>query len=392
MSKNYSHPDGGYGFDGAGFAIDKASQLGNFLGQHLKNQATQHFATGEQKAAAKKAQELDRSGMNGNTLRGIQAGTEALTMMGAKPEFVEFVERGRRARYDERMKRTQGDILERAGITTSDSSGFTPMVSPAKRARESEAQRMAQQYGGNEMRLALMDKAPIDQRLVDYYGAQARGAQSLSGEMAKYFTESGRFENEAQANQFIQQHAGVAFREYTKANPQAVIGEGQKAAFSLIEPEAIQDTMDQGGLSREDAIRQIQQGTAALMGEPQGTDRLQSNEAEMDGTIDLEGGTRNREQNQANAFGPLREASTNQAIKTDEGVGVQGMQPQSAAIAAENLGQLSASPFYSANKEEINRLGINAAVDPGLMDSLVSQRLRQQLASIKGNKGFSYDA
>lgn len=392
MSKNYSHPDGGYGFDGAGFVMDKASQLGNFLGQHLKNQATQHFATGEQKAAAKKAQELDRSGMNGNTLRGIQAGTEALTMMGAKPEFVEFVERGRRARYDERMKRTQGDILERAGITPSEPSGFTPQVTPAERARESEVQRMAQQYGGNEMRLALMDKAPIDQRLVDYYGAQARGAQSLSGEMAKYFTESGRFENEAQANQFIQQHAGVAFREYTKANPQAVIGEGQKAAFSLIEPEAIQDAMDQGGLSREDAIRQIQQGTAALMGEPQGTDRLQSNEAEMDGTIDLEGGTRNREQNQANAFGPLREASTNQAIKTDEGVGVQGMQPQSAAIAAENLGQLSASPFYSANKEEINRLGINAAVDPGLMDSLVSQRLRQQLASIKGNKGFSYDA
>ena len=275
---------------------------------------------------------------------------------------------------------------------------YTPLqrpveqVTPAERARESEVQRMAQQYGGNEMRLALMDKAPTDQRLVDYYGAQARGAQSLSGQMAKYFTESGRFENEAQANQFIQQHAGVAFREYTKANPQAVIGEGQKAAFSPIEPEAIQDTMDQGGLSREDAIRQIQQGTAALMGEPQGTDRLQSNEAEMDGTIDLEGGTRNREQNQANAFGPLREASTNQAIKTDEGVGVQGMQPQSAAIAAENLGQLSASPFYSANKEEINRLGINAAVDPGLMDSLVSQRLRQQLASIKGNKGFSYDA
>ena len=100
MAKKYSHPDGGYGFDGAGFAMDKASQLGNFLGQHLKNQANQHFATGEQKAAAKKAQELDRSGMNGNTLRGIQAGTEALTMMGAKPEFVEFVERGRRARYD----------------------------------------------------------------------------------------------------------------------------------------------------------------------------------------------------------------------------------------------------------------------------------------------------
>ncbi len=284
---------------------------------------------------------------------------------------------------------------QRAGMEANEfrpGAGFTPMVTPAEQARESEVQRMAQQYGGNEMRLALMDKAPIDQRLVDYYGAQARGAQSLSGQMAKYFTESGRFENEAQANQFIQQHAGVAFREYTKANPQAVIGEGQKAAFSSIEPEAIQDTMDQGGLSREDAIRQIQQGTAALMGEAEGTDRLQSNEAQMDGTIDLEGGTRNREQNQANAFSPLREAGVNQAIKTDEGVGVQGMQPQSAAIAAENLGQLSASPFFTANKEEMSRLGINAAVDPGLLDSVATQRLLKQLASIKGNKGFSYDA
>ncbi len=88
------------------------------------------------------------------------------------------------------------------------------------------------------------------------------------------------------------------------------------------------------------------------MGEPPGTGRLQSNEAQMDGTIDLEGGTRNREQNQANAFGPLREASTNQAIKTDEGVGVQGMQPQSAAIAAENLGQLSASPFIQQTRKK----------------------------------------
>lgn len=291
-------------------------------------------------------------------------------------------------RKEQQLKR----MMDRLGVPYTPLQQPIEQVTPAERARESEAQRMAQQYGGNEMRLALMDRAPTDQRLVDYYGAQARGAQSLSGEMAKYFTETGRFENEAQANQFITQHAGVAFREYIKANPQAVIGEGQKAAFSAIAPEAIQDTMDQGGLAREDAIRQIQQGTAALMGEAQGTDRLQSNEAQMDGTIDLEGGTRNRELNQANAFVPLREASNNQALKTDEGVGVQGMQPQSAAIAAENMGQLSASPFYSANKEEFNRLGITSAVDPGLLDSLATQRLRQQLASIKGNKGFSYDA
>ena len=43
MAKKYSHPDGGYGFDGAGFAMDKASQLGNFLGQHLKHLYSQYF-------------------------------------------------------------------------------------------------------------------------------------------------------------------------------------------------------------------------------------------------------------------------------------------------------------------------------------------------------------
>ena len=134
--------------------------------------------------------------------------------------------------------------------------GFTPMVTPAERARESEAQRMAQQYGGNEMRLALMNKAPTDQRLVDYYGAQARGAQSLSSQMGEYFAGTERFGGDrGLADQFVQQHAGVAFREYIKANPPAVVGEGQKAAFASIEPEAIQDTMDQGGMSREDAIR-----------------------------------------------------------------------------------------------------------------------------------------
>ena len=38
-----------------------------------------------------------------------------------------------------------------------------PLVTPAERARDSEVQRMAQQYGGNDMRLALMEKAPGDQ-------------------------------------------------------------------------------------------------------------------------------------------------------------------------------------------------------------------------------------
>ena len=338
------------------------------------------FQTAEQRRNAEQLAQADAPTNQSATLRG-QQNTSPLGMTGSQMPT------------DPANKKIQQGIFDKAFANYRANRGTTatgtePLVTPAERARESEAQRMAQQYGGNEMRLALMDKAPTDQRLVDYYGAQARGAQSLSSQMGEYFAGTERFGgNRGLADQFVQQHAGVAFREYIKANPQAVVGDGQKAAFSSIEPEAIQDTMDQGGLSREDAIRQIQQGTAALSNEP-----LQQVEAPMDGTIDVDRGMRDRESNQANAFGPLREASSNQAMKTDEGAGVPGMQPASAAIPAEDLGRLAASPFYSANKEEINKLGINAAVDPGLMDSLVSQRLRQQLASIKGNKGFSYDA
>ena len=358
------------------------------------------FQTAEQRRNAQQVAQADASGMQDSSLRG-QQDTAPLSMFGIGGQ--PLTNKGGRAENplmptDPASKRVQQGIFDKAfenyrsGRGTTDS-GTEALVSPAERARQSEMTRMAQQYGGNEMRLALMDKAPIDQRLVDYYGAQARGAQALGDQMGEYFANTERFGGDrALADQFVQQHAGVAFREYIKANPQAVVGEGQKAAFSSIEPEAIQDTMDQGGMSREAAIRQIQQGTAALTGVAEGSDRLQGAEAQMDGTIDVDRGMRDRESNQANAFDPLRQASVNQAMKTDEGVGVVGMQPASAAIPAEDMGRLASSPFYAGNKEEINKLGINSSVDPGLLDSLVSQRLRQQLASIKGNKGFSYDA
>tara|TARA_B100000085_G_scaffold271092_1_gene284195 strand:+ start:22 stop:780 length:759 start_codon:yes stop_codon:yes gene_type:complete len=237
MAKKYSHPDGGYGFDGAGFAMDKASQLGNFLGQHLRNQATQHFATGEQKAAAKKQQELDRSGMNGNTLRGIQAGTEALTMMGAKPEFIEFVERGRRARYDARMQRTQSDILQRAGITPPE-----PMVTPRERAEDSRLQEMAQQYGGYDMGLAIRDKAPgnTPEELVKYYQAQ-RGAgedPTLKQKMVQHFATQPGFTDhqlggDRAASMFVEQNPDIAFREFNRNVPLEVIGDGSDAQIRV---------------------------------------------------------------------------------------------------------------------------------------------------------------
>ena len=353
------------------------------------------FQTAEQRRNAEQIAQADASGMQDSSLRG-QQDTAPLSMLGIGGQ--PLTNKPGRAEKpimptDPASKRIQQGIFDKAFENYRSGQGTEPLVTPAERARKSEMTRMAQQYGGNEMRLALMDKAPTDQRLVDYYGAQARGAQALGDQMSEYFANTERFGGDrALADQFVQQHAGVAFREYIKANPQAVVGEGQKAAFSSIEPEAIQDTMDQGGLSREAAIRQIQQGTAVLTGEAEGTDRLQAAEAQMNGTIDVDRGMRDRESNQANAFDPLRQASVNQAMKTDEGVGVVGMQPTSAAIPAEDMGRLASSPFYAGNQEEINKLGINSSVDPGLLDSLVTQRLRQQLASIKGNKGFSYDA
>ena len=364
MAKKYSHPDGGYGFDGAGFAMDKASQLGNFLGQHLKNQANQHFATGEQKAAAKKAQELDRSGMNGNTLRGIQAGTEALTMMGAKPEFVEFVERGRRARYDERMKRTQGEILERAGITPPESSGFTPMVTPAERARESEAQRMAQQYGGNEMRLAIMDKAPgnTPEDLVKYYQAQRSAGEdsTLKQKMVQHFATQPGFTDvqgmdpEQAASDFVSQNPDIAFREFNKNVPLEVIGDGR------------------------DAQIRVQGNEGAVQGEAAGIDM----------NVDMNKAAVQQEVNQKVAFEPLNQAVAAQFAKTDTGTGVSGMQPGSVAVPAEYQGQLKSNLDWKANKEVANlglSLGAFDTSDPAF------EFVRKAVESMKGNKGFSYD-
>mgnify|MGYP001174738807 FL=1 len=363
MAKKYSHPDGGYGFDGAGFAMDKASQLSNFLGQHLKNQANQHFATGEQRAAAKKQQELDRSGMNGNTLRGIQAGTEALTMMGAKPEFVEFVERGRRARYDERMKRTQGDILERAGITPSEPSGFTPMVTPAERARESEAQRMAQQYGGNEMGLAIRKKAPGEtpEDLVAYYQAQ-RGAgedPTLKQKMVQHFATQPGFTDhqlggEKAASMFVDQNPDIAFREFNKNVPLEVIGDESNAQI------------------------RVKGNEGAVQGEAAGIDM----------NVDMNKAAVQQEVNQKVAFEPLNQAVAAQFAKTDTGTGVSGMQPGSVAVPAEFQGQLKSNLDWKANKEVANlglTLGTFDTSDPAF------DFVRKAVESMKGNKGFSYD-
>jgi len=358
MAKKYSHPDGGYGFDGAGFAMDKASQLGNFLGQHLKNQANQHFATGEQRAAAKKAQELDRSGMNGNTLRGIQAGTEALTMLGAKPEFIQFVERGRRARYDARMQRTQSDILQRAGITPPE-----PMVTPRERAEDSRLQEMAQQYGGYDMGLAIRDKAPgkTPEDLVKYYQAQ-RGAgedPTLKQKMVQHFATQPGFTDhqlggEKAASMFVDQNPDIAFREFNKNVPLEVIGDGS------------------------DAQIRVQGNEGAVQGEAAGIDM----------GVDMNKAAVQREINEKVAFEPLNQALAAQAAKTDTGTGVSGMQPGSVAVPAEFQGQLASNLDWKANKEVANlglTLGTFDTSDPAF------DFVRKAVESMKGNKGFSYD-
>lgn len=268
--------------------------------------------------------------------------------------------------------------------------GFTQMVTPAERARESEVQRMAQQYGGNEMRLALMDQAPTDQRLVDYYGAQARSAQALSDQMGEYFADTPRFKgNRALADKFVLQHAGVAFREYIKENPQAVVGEGQKAAFSPIQPDAIQDTMDDYGLSREQAIQQIQQGgpQETEVAEPEGG-RIRNiiDPSGIDPSVNFDQPRTNREMTQQLAYKgavPYDMAHVAQTMKTE----VPNNAGQPTSINAEKPA-MAASPFTKANKQVFDLLGIESTYGEDMLGEDQTKRLMQRLDSIKRSGSF----
>ena len=271
--------------------------------------------------------------------------------------------------------------------------GFTQMVTPPERARESEVQRMAQQYGGNEMRLALMDQAPTDQRLVDYYGAQARSGQALGDQMGEYFANTKRFGGDrALADKFVQQHAGVAFREYIKENPQAVVGDGQKAAFSAIQPDAIQDTMDDYGLSRKQAIQQIQQGgpQETEVAEPEGG-RIRNiiDPSGIDPSVNFDQPRTNREMTQQLAYKgavPYDIAHVAQTMKTE----VPNNAGQPMSINAEKP-VMAASPFTKANKQTFDLLGVESSFGEDMLGEDQTKRLLQRLDSIKRSGSFLVD-
>ena len=120
---------------------------------------------------------------------------------------------------------------------------------------------MAQQYGDAEMRNAMLNQAGEGVSLADYYGAQRQlgGMVSADEEQGKamedYFMTRPGFETRDQAKAFIKANPAIAFREFNKANPMAMVG--NKPA--MIEQESITDFMDTG-LDRDEAIRRIRGG------------------------------------------------------------------------------------------------------------------------------------
>ena len=131
-------------------------------------------------------------------------------------------------------------------------------------ARDSEYRRMAQQYGDAELKNALLSQAGDGVNLADYYGAQKQLGGMVSGDsdtgeaMVQYFMTRPGFETRDKVEAFIAQNPGIAFREFNKANPMAMVGDKP----AMIEEEAITDYMDTG-LDRDEAIRRIRGGMPA---------------------------------------------------------------------------------------------------------------------------------
>ena len=139
-----------------------------------------------------------------------------------------------------------------------------PIVSDDVNTGDSEYRRMAQQYGDAELKNALLNQAGDGVNLADYYGAQRQlgGMVSADEEQGKamedYFMTLPGFDTREKAKAFIGQNPGIAFREFNKANPMAMVGDKP----AMIEQEAITDYMDTG-LDRDEAIRRIRGGMPA---------------------------------------------------------------------------------------------------------------------------------
>ena len=139
-----------------------------------------------------------------------------------------------------------------------------PVISDDANVGDSEYRRMAQQYGDAELKNALLNQAGEGTSLADYYGAQRQLGDMVSADeeqgkaMEDYFMTLPGFDTREKAKAFIGQNPGIAFREFNKANPMAMVGDKP----AMIEEEAITDYMDTG-LDRDEAIRRIRGGMPA---------------------------------------------------------------------------------------------------------------------------------
>ena len=244
---------------------------------------------------------------------------------------------------------------------------YTPLqrpveqVTPAVRARESEIQRMAQQYGGNDMRLALMEKAPGEtpEDLVKFYQAQRSAGQdeTMKQEMVQYFAQQDAFANsqfggEKAAQMFVDQNPDIAFREFNKNVPLEVISKGDEQSLRT----------------------------------SPSTESFGDGEGGMDMSIDMNKAAVMRTYNQDNAYQVHKDATPTQSLKTD----LTGLADQP-DVNAEKPRMMS-SPFADANKQVFDLLGIESTYGRDVLGEEQLMRLRQRLESIKGtNKGFSYD-
>ena len=323
------------------------------------------FQTAQQRRNAEQIAQADASGMQDSSLRG-QQDTAPLSMLGIGGQ--PLTNKPGRAEKpimptDPASKRIQQGIFDKAFENYRSGQGTEPLVTPAERARKSEMTRMAQQYGGNEMRLAIMDQAPgkTPEDLVKYYQAQtsAGGDPTLKQKMVQHFATQPGFTDhqlggEKAASMFVEQNPDIAFREFNKNVPLEVIGDGSNAQI------------------------RVQGNEGAVQGEAAGIDM----------GVDMNKAAVQREINERVAFEPLTQARGAQSVKTDTGTGVSGMQPGSAAVPAEFQGQLASNLDWKANKE-VAKLGLTLGTfdtsDPAF------DFVRKAVESIKGNKGFSYD-
>ena len=139
-----------------------------------------------------------------------------------------------------------------------------PIVSDDANVGDSEYRRMAQQYGDAELKNALLNRAGDGANLADYYGAQRQLGDMVSADaeqgkaMEDYFMTMPGFDTREKAQAFIGANPAIAFREFNKANPMAMVGDKP----AMIEEEAITDFMDTG-LDRDEAIKRIRGGMPA---------------------------------------------------------------------------------------------------------------------------------